>query len=210
MEFNAIVSRLKDQMGPDGFEELISVLSKSKKEGQSSTNILKKHVHPKITQFGLKVQNKHRQLLIDADGKIFRGSLATDNNLASLKKIHSNWDELLVSEKYPHLLKLVLEKGQASEIDHTGLWINNELYHWGSKDWGRRDWEMYGSNLTNREITNDWTIKSFEPICYTMKTIDEINEFCDEWKKNNNYDSKQCNDKHFNTALMQFMMPKTV
>ena len=88
------------------------------------------------------------------------------------------------------------------EIEHYGVWINNNVYHWGSD---YKSWSIYGEKETNREIANEWEVDEEHPKTYfTIRSIAEIENFCDKYQKTK-YDLEKNNSYHFKTKLLNFL-----
>jgi hypothetical protein len=64
---------------------------------------------------------------------------------------------------------------------------------------------MYSDSETNREITNEWDIDpDFNHLSFTLRTSDEIKEFCDTFKAKP-FDLEERNSKTFVNELVAFL-----
>lgn len=189
---NDIITRLHQKMGDKLYDELIAAIDsefselklKETNTSNSLNGLYHKYVYPQIRQYGFKTQVKTRKIVYELGDEI--GLFKYNSNVGKqiqeeLKESNDSFDDLEYEERYNLVVKHGTEKGLLKEKDHLSMWVNNHIYHWGPGE----KWRMYGENEINREITNDWKIsEEFKGVYFTLYTHEELQGFCDDWKKN--------------------------
>ena len=118
------------------------------------------------------------------------------------KKIKETDPSFSLDNNLEKAIRILKQKNILHEIDHYGVWINNNIYHWGSDF---KKWTIYGENETNREIVNEWEPdKEFPNTYFTLCNIDEIKKFCDKYQKSQ-FDINHNNSYHFRTTMIKFL-----
>ncbi len=208
------IDKLKTLMDENAIRELKNQINKyvsldNNNDNDNYKKIDNLFLYPKIRQYGLKVEIKQRKMLvmmIKKDNKelYYRFSF-------NIKNLLLNYIENKIKEKEPGFsidnnlektLKLLKQKGILTEINHYSIWINNNIYHWGSDI---KKWNIYGENETNREVVNDWEPDLEYPNTYfTLRTISEIEAFCNKYQKTQ-FDINYNNSHHFRTSMIKFL-----
>jgi len=147
-----------------------------------------KYAYPQIRQYGYKTEIKTRNIILELENVLlFKYTSNTSKLLQEiLRHDNPNFDELEFEDKYKQIVDLGISKNILARLTHYSLWVNNSIYHWGPGE----NWRMYGEEESNKEAANEW-VKSeeFNNVYFTLCTKDELNPYCDEWKKNNVYGS---------------------
>jgi hypothetical protein len=189
---NDIITRLHQKMGDKLYDDLIILIDKEfsdLKMGESNaTNSLNelyhKYVYPQIRQYGFKTHVKSRKIVYELGKELLLFKYTSDIGKQiqeEIKESNDNFEELEYEERFNMVIKYGTEKGFLIEKTHLSVWVGNNIYHWGPGE----KWKMYGDSEINREITNDWIIsKDFEGVYFTLYTHEELQTFCDNWKKN--------------------------
>ncbi len=207
------IDKLKSLMDENAIKELKNQINKYINFDDNSNDNYKKidnlFLYPKIRQYGLKVEVKKRKMLvimIKKDNKEMYYKFSF--NIKSLllnhieTKIKEKESSFSIENNLEKTIKLLKQKGILTEIDHYGVWINNNIYHWGSDI---KKWNIYGENETNREIVNDWEPDLEYPNTYfTLRNISEIEEFCNKYQKTK-FDINNNNSYHFTTMMIKFL-----
>lgn len=211
-----VVQRLQKQMPNEAFELMCKQMRQyksqtenlNKSKNEMYIELFDKFVFPKIRQYGNKVVLKIRFINIDNNDNIFRlNNQIVDETIEDILKFNPYQ---IIPTDYDTKSRIVLsyltDKKVIKRIKHLGFWIGGKLYHW-RPNYSNRDLEMYGEDETNREITNDWeTDKLFLNKSYfTIRTHEEIMNFCDFWMASNTYSISNCNHKDFTKKLNDYL-----
>jgi hypothetical protein len=211
MDPSTVVKRLKERMSPSIFVDMCNKMKFAhEKYGTNMTTLYNDIVYPKLRQYGLKIQMKRLPLAIDSEGRITRMSkLMTDENVEKLAATHSSWSSMDYDTKADYVFGYMLARKMIQKLHHAAIWINGKIYHWGPDDPEYGEWRMYGEAETNKHISDDrWYQKDNEKdILYTLRTHEEIEEFCDNWRRQYKYNIVSCNCQHFAQELIKFLVP---
>lgn len=187
---NDINIRLRTRMGESLYQELMVLINneyeklKENEIDDALDKLYHQFVYPKIRQYGYKTLVKTRKIVYTLeDMSIFKYNSETGIKIQEvLQKMHNNFSELDFEKKYELVINYGSNNKLLLETNHHGIWVDNNIYHCGIDN----NWTMYGENETNKEITNEWKIsEDYDKIYFTLYTHEELQDFCDNWKKNN-------------------------
>ena len=117
-------------------------------------------------------------------------------------KIKEKDPDFSLNNNLEKAIRILKQKKILHEIDHYGVWINNNIYHWGSD---LKKWTMYSENETNREIVNEWVPdEEYSNVYFTLRNINEIEQFCNKYQETQ-FDLNENNSYHFRTIMIKFL-----
>lgn len=211
MTTTEIVLILKDKMGIEKYQNLNKIITdefqnndNDELDNQNLNNIFFKYIYPQIRQYGIKIEIKTRQIILDNNFNQFK----LNNPLFKKILIKLNLDDNIPFEnKFNKIVEYGIENKLLHKIEHYSLWANGKIFHWFPKKSN-----MYGEDETNKEITNDWKLSSnWNEIYFTLYKIKDIEEFSDKWKKekeyNLNFNSKDYVDSLFKYLDLDYHFP---
>lgn len=192
-----IVDRLQENMHPEAFQSMCDVMKQEYQQGVSQKELFQRHVFPKIRQYGHRVIVKYRPLMQDENGNIVKTSdMLSNENVAQIieaQRAMSFDDSVDIAAAW------YMAKNLATRVRHHGVWVGGKLYHWGAGS----DWRMYGEAETDKELTQDWIAEDIDG--YTLKNTEEIEAFCDDFRRSGSYSISENNCRSFTEKILKFL-----
>jgi hypothetical protein len=210
METKEIVKILEQKMAYGMFKQTIDLIKKESETNSDATHLFNKYIYPKLRQYGLKIEIKIRPMIIKLENnKSYEYRINNDIINTVLPEIIKeqkldNLENIDYDDKIKMVENHLIKKGEIAIIKHYSLWIDNQIYHWGIKN--DKEWTINSLEESDYEITKNWNRDpNNNQIYFSLRTIDEINQWISEWKNTHTYDLEKCNSQTFVKELVSYL-----
>lgn len=186
-----ILERLCNKMGILQYNIMVEQIRSEYTENMNTTNIFDKFIYPKIRQYGIKINFSCRNILLDCNNNVY-------------KYIHDSDAPYEISMKNDKEFKL--KKGIIQEITIYSMWVSGRVFLFSPVMKNVATNQMYGEDITNREISNDWNkVEDYNGIYFVINTVSEIEEITNNWY-NMNVKNKTINVKDISYSYISHMI----
>lgn len=182
-----ILERLCDKMGISQYNNMVDQIRADYTENTADC-VFDKYIYPKIRQYGLKVHFSCRRILLDRNNNIYRYQ-------------HDSEDSYEIAMQHDREDKI--KKGIIQEITIYSMWVSGRVFSFSP---AMKTNQMYGDEITNREISNEWSkVDDYNGIYFVMNTLSEIEELTNKWY-NLNVKNKKVNVKDISHDYIKHMI----
>lgn len=189
-----ILERLNQKMGQTQYDTMIDQIQKDYATNTDANSVFDKYIYPKMRQYGLKIHFSCRNILVDQNNNIYRFIQDEDSD--------EPYEEAKERDK-----ALKIKNGTIVEVVVYSMWVSGRVFFFSpTMKSGVTHGTMYGEDVTNREIANEWNkVESHKDVYFVMNTLQEIEELTNKWY-NENVKDKKINVTDISHSYMKYMI----